>query len=155
METLGTQTISVVINNAGYGPDGGPCTAFLPDTDVCSSLSQRVDAFKKFIDVNLTGAFICSEVCLPHMGTNGEGASSSIIHISSTRARQSEPNSEGYAASKGGLCALTHAQAISLSNKKVRVNCILPGWIDTGGYPISAGDQVFHPVGRVGTPQGL
>jgi NAD(P)-dependent dehydrogenase (short-subunit alcohol dehydrogenase family) len=86
------------------------------------------------------------------MAKADSGGASSVIHISSTRALMSEPNSEGYAASKGGLCALAHAQAISLGSQRVRVNSVLPGWIDTGGYPITEGDASFHPVGRVGIP---
>ena len=62
LEAFDTQTVSVLINNAGYCPDAGPCSAFLPETAL--TVAQRLEAFKKFIDVNLTGAFICTEVCL-------------------------------------------------------------------------------------------
>ena len=84
-----------------------------------------------------------------------------IINIASTRAVQSEANTEAYAATKGGLVALTHALAVSLG-PKVRVNCISPGWIDTrepeAGQeptPLSARDHAQHPAGRVGKPDDI
>lgn len=80
---------------------------------------------------------------------------SSIIHISSTRAHQSEPFCEGYAASKAGLLGLTHSQAVSFASNRIRVNCILPGWIDTKNYPVSDGDKQWHCVGRVGIPSDI
>ncbi len=76
-------------------------------------------------------------------------ASGSVVTIASSRARMSEPDTESYAASKGGLVALTHALAISLG-PEVRVNCISPGWILTKGPEPSAEDNAFHPAGRVG-----
>jgi NAD(P)-dependent dehydrogenase (short-subunit alcohol dehydrogenase family) len=75
-----------------------------------------------------------------------------IIHISSTRALQSEPGCEAYAASKAGLLGLAHAQAASLAGR-VRVNAVLPGWIDTGiGPALREEDHAWHSAGRVGTP---
>src|SRR4028119_1518100 len=71
-----------------------------------------------------------------------------------TRARQSEPDTESYAASKGGLVALTHALAVSLG-PDVRVNCISPGWIDTKGEALRPDDHAQHPVGRVGRPEDV
>jgi NAD(P)-dependent dehydrogenase (short-subunit alcohol dehydrogenase family) len=84
----------------------------------------------------------------------------SIVNISSTRALQSEPNCEAYAAAKGGILALTHALAISLG-PEIRVNAICPGWIETGdmqkastrrAVQHSDADREQHPVGRVGVP---
>ncbi|MCC8019399.1 MAG: SDR family oxidoreductase [Rikenellaceae bacterium] len=76
-----------------------------------------------------------------------------IINIASTRWAQSEPGSEGYAASKGGIVSLTHALAASLSGSGVTVNCISPGWIETGDYgALSSADHAQHPSGRVGRP---
>ena len=66
----------------------------------------------------------------------------------------SEPDTESYAASKGGLVALTHALAVSLG-PEVRVNCISPGWIHTHGETLSAADHAQHPAGRVGTPEDV
>ena len=71
--------------------------------------------------------------------------------IASTRAHMSEPHTEAYSASKGGLVALTHALAISLG-PAVRVNCISPGWIFTKGEKPRPEDHAFHPAGRVGVP---
>jgi NAD(P)-dependent dehydrogenase (short-subunit alcohol dehydrogenase family) len=73
----------------------------------------------------------------------------SVVTIASTRAHMSEPNTESYAASKGGVLALTHALAVSLG-PDIRVNCISPGWIDTGHYRIRPEDHAQHPAGRIG-----
>jgi NAD(P)-dependent dehydrogenase (short-subunit alcohol dehydrogenase family) len=81
----------------------------------------------------------------------GRGA---VVTIASTRARMSEPNTESYAASKGGLVALTHALAISLG-PDVRVNCISPGWIVTKGPDPTAEEHAFHPAGRAGQPDDI
>lgn len=85
----------------------------------------------------------------------------SIVNISSTRAFQSQPNTESYTAAKGGITALTHALAVSLAGV-ARVNSIAPGWIDTGSYhndrympTYSQGDTAQHPSGRVGTPDDI
>ena len=77
-----------------------------------------------------------------------------IINISSSRDRMSQPQSESYTASKGGISALTHALAVSLSHK-VRVNSISPGWIDTTSYAFEGSDANQHPVGRVGVPKDI
>src|SRR5580658_569411 len=77
-------------------------------------------------------------------------AHGSVVTIASTRAHMSEPNTEAYSASKGGLVALTHALAISLG-PNVRVNCVSPGWILTKGAAPRPEDHAFHPAGRVGT----
>jgi NAD(P)-dependent dehydrogenase (short-subunit alcohol dehydrogenase family) len=78
----------------------------------------------------------------------------SVVTIASTRARMSEPDTEAYAASKGGVVALTHALAISLG-PEVRANCISPGWIDVRGEKLSPRDHAQHPSGRVGTPDDI
>lgn len=74
--------------------------------------------------------------------------------ICAARALQSEPDTEAYAASKGGVVALTHALALNLG-PKVRVNCVSPGWIDTKKAKISRADHAQHPAGRVGRPQDV
>lgn len=79
---------------------------------------------------------------------------SSIINISSSRDRMSQPQTESYTASKGGISALTHAMSISLA-PKVRVNSISPGWIDTIGYKASKEDKIQHPMGRIGSPDDI
>jgi NAD(P)-dependent dehydrogenase (short-subunit alcohol dehydrogenase family) len=78
----------------------------------------------------------------------------SILTIASTRAHMSEPNTESYSASKGGVLALTHALAISLG-PEIRVNCISPGWINSRNDPLSAADHAQHPAGRVGTVEDV
>jgi NAD(P)-dependent dehydrogenase (short-subunit alcohol dehydrogenase family) len=72
-----------------------------------------------------------------------------VVNIASTRALQSEPDTEAYVAAKGGVVALTHALAISLG-PQVRVNCVSPGWIDTGRSRLRRADHAQHPAGRVG-----
>ncbi|KAJ7523724.1 hypothetical protein O6H91_18G060300 [Diphasiastrum complanatum] len=114
---------------------------------------DRIKSFADTIATNLNGAFYLSECVIPYMPP-GE---SSIIHISSTRALQSEPFTEGYSAAKAGLCGLTHSQAITLAGK-VRVNAVLPGWINTnplGKSALRPEDHQWHPVGRVGVPNDV
>ena len=74
-----------------------------------------------------------------------------MINISSSRDRMSQPQTESYTAAKGGIAALTHAMAVSLSGK-VRVNSISPGWIDTTGSTFTGPDATQQPAGRVGHP---
>jgi hypothetical protein len=81
-------------------------------------------------------------------------AHGAVVTIASTRAHMSEPNTEAYSASKGGIVALTHALAISLA-PDVRANCISPGWIFTEGPEPTQQEHAFHPAGRVGTPQDV
>lgn len=78
----------------------------------------------------------------------------SIVNISSSRDRMSQPGTESYSAAKGGLYALTHALAMTLAGK-VRVNSISPGWIDTQNGTHSEADHKQHPAGRIGTPQDI
>ncbi|PZW43123.1 hypothetical protein C8P66_11644 [Humitalea rosea] len=77
-----------------------------------------------------------------------------VVTVASTRAHQSEPDTESYSASKGGLLALTHALAISLG-PAVRVNCVSPGWIETKGGDLRPEDHRQHPAGRVGRPEDV
>ncbi len=113
-----------------------------------------LEEWQRVIDVNLTGTFLCAKHAAPYLKT----ANGSIINLCSTRAFQSEPDTEVYSASKGGVYALTHALAISLG-PEIRVNCISPGWIDVSGirkkseanpYQITEADKNLHPAGRVG-----
>ncbi len=94
---------------------------------------------------NLTSTFLLVRAAAPLL----RAARGAVVTIASTRAHMSEPDTESYAASKGGLLALTHALAVSLG-PEIRVNCISPGWIDTQGAPLSAEDHAQHPAGRVG-----
>ncbi len=81
-------------------------------------------------------------------------ADASVVNISSIRAYQSMQNTESYSATKGGISALTHAMAVSLSGK-IRVNSISPGWIDTTGSEFFGSDNTQHPCGRVGVPSDI
>ena len=107
--------------------------------------------WRRVIDVNLTATFLLARAAEKPLRT----AKGAIVTIASTRARMSEPNTESYAASKGGIAALTHALAISLG-PDVRVNCVSPGWIQTTGYAsLKRRDQAQHPAGRVGKPDDV
>ncbi|GAC1344987.1 MAG: glucose 1-dehydrogenase [Acetobacteraceae bacterium] len=102
------------------------------------------------IATNLTATFLLARAAEPLL----RAAKGSIVTMASTRARMSETDTESYAASKGGLVALTHALAISLG-PDVRANCVSPGWIDVRGATLSAEDHAQHPAGRVGRPEDV
>lgn len=99
------------------------------------------------LGTNLTSSFLAVRAAEAML----RAARGAVVTIASTRAHQSEPDTESYSASKGGLLALTHALAVSLG-PDVRVNCVSPGWIETKGAALSAEDQAQHPAGRVGRP---
>lgn len=104
------------------------------------------EEFNYALRVGVSAAFLLTQLFMPYFV---RGAS--IINISSSRDRMSQPQSESYAAAKGGISALTHALAVSLGGK-VRVNSISPGWIDTDYTFYEGPDAVQQPVGRVGDP---
>lgn len=97
------------------------------------------------LTTNLTSTFLLVRSAEPLL----RAAGGAVVTIASSRARMSEPDTESYSASKGGLVALTHALAISLG-PDIRVNCISPGWIHTKGPEPTAEEHAFHPAGRVG-----
>ncbi|MEQ8286808.1 SDR family oxidoreductase [Thalassospira sp.] len=140
--------IDGLVNNAGIAdPHSG-------------SIEQlEWDQWQHVINVNLGGVFLATKHATQHLRQT-KGA---IVNITSTRAFQSEPDTESYAASKGGIVALTHALAVSLSGA-IRVNAIAPGWIEVGDWQKSANqtdpkhsdiDKSQHPVGRIGTPNDI
>jgi len=138
--------INVLVNNAGIGSSGK------------SIEEQTIDEWRRVIDVNLTGAWLCTKHAVRYMKKSG----GVIINIASTRAFQSEPNTEPYSASKGGLVALTHALAISLAKYGIRVLSVSPGWVDTSNWQIPPResvltplDNLWHPAGRVGKPEDI
>jgi NAD(P)-dependent dehydrogenase (short-subunit alcohol dehydrogenase family) len=105
----------------------------------------------RVIDTNLTATFLLARAAEKPL----RKAKGAIVTIASTRALMSEPNTESYAATKGGLLALTQALAISLG-PDVRVNCVSPGWIETKNYgALRRKDHTQHPVGRVGKPEDI
>lgn len=107
------------------------------------------DEFVYAQKVGVVAPFYLSKLFREHFA---DGAS--IVNISSTRDRMSQPQTESYSAAKGGIAALTHALAVSLA-PKVRVNSISPGWIDTTGAEFHGSDMTQHPAGRVGTPDDI
>jgi NAD(P)-dependent dehydrogenase (short-subunit alcohol dehydrogenase family) len=105
----------------------------------------------RVLDTNLTAAFLLARAAEKPL----RKARGAIVTIASTRALMSEPNTESYSASKGGLLALTHALAISLA-PDARVNCVSPGWIETRNYSgLWQKDHKQHPAGRVGRPDDV
>ncbi|MDQ0060169.1 SDR family NAD(P)-dependent oxidoreductase [Paenibacillus harenae] len=137
-ELLGT--IDIVINNAGFG-------IWKPPYDL------ELDEWDDVINTNLRGTFVCAREAAKLMRVGGGG---SIVNISSTRAMMSEPNSEAYAASKGGILSLTHALAVSLGPDRITVNAICPGWIENGDYSrLRPEDHTQHPSQRVGRPNDI
>lgn len=131
--------LDAVINNAGIAsPQNGPVGRL--------TLAQ----WNRRIATNLTSVFLTTKHAAAHL----RRARGAIVNIASTRAVQSEPDTEAYAASKGGMVALTHALAISLG-PEVRVNCVSPGWIDTGRSKLRRVDHEQHPAGRVGRVQDI
>ena len=130
-------TIDILINNAGK-------FVVIPPTDLL------LEAWDDIINTNLRSAFLCAREAAKYM--NG-GA---IVSLASTRAFQSEPYTEAYAASKGGIVALTHALATSFAEKNITVNCISPGWIETGDYTkLREIDHTQHLSNRVGRPEDI
>jgi NAD(P)-dependent dehydrogenase (short-subunit alcohol dehydrogenase family) len=140
--------LDALVNNAGItGAASGPL-----ETLALSEWNRR-------IGTNLTGVFLMAKHCVPHL-RRVKGA---IVNVASTRAQQSEPNTEAYSASKGGVVALSHALAMSLG-PEVRVNCVSPGWIDVRAWkklsrrnpaPLRPEDHAQHPAGRVGRPEDI
>lgn len=104
--------------------------------------------WRAMVDSHLTATFLMTRAALPLLRDGGV-----IIPVASTRALQSEPETEAYAAAKGGIIALTHALAVSLG-PRLRVNCIAPGWI-AAPAGLRPEDHAQHPVGRVGTPADI
>ena len=114
-------------------------------------LSRGIDScsyadFNRALRIGVSAPFYLSKLFLPYFAPGA-----SIINISSSRDRMSQPQTESYTAAKGGIAALTHALAVSLAGK-VRVNSISPGWIDTRYTVYEGPDAVQQPVGRVGNP---
>lgn len=138
--------LDFLVNNAGV-------SEFAPLEET------SLDDWNRILGANLTGMFLCAKHAAPAL-RESRGA---MVNIASTRAFQSEPHTEAYAASKGGVVALTHALAMSLG-PAVRVNAIAPGWIDVSQWKKRAArkptdlrpeDHAQHPAGRVGRPEDV
>lgn len=124
--------VDFLINNAMLTRGG------LPD---CS-----YEDFNYVLRVGVAAPYMLTRLFQEHFGENG-----SVVNISSSRDRMSQPGTESYTAAKGGIHALTHAMAVSLAGR-VRVNSISPGWIDTDFKEYQGSDALQQPAGRVGNP---
>ena len=124
--------VDIIINNA---------LPLMKGIDECS-----YEEFQYALSVGVTAPYYLVKLLMPHLA---QGAS--IVNISSSRDRMSQPQTESYTAAKGGIAALTHALAVSLAGK-ARVNSISPGWIDTAYTVYKGADAIQQPAGRVGNP---
>ena len=127
--------VDIIVNNA---------LPLMKGIDECS-----YEEFQYALSVGITAPFYLVKLLKSHLA---EGAS--FINISSSRDRMSQPQTESYTAAKGGIAALTHALAVSLSGK-ARVNSISPGWIDTANTVYEGPDAIQQPAGRVGNPMDI
>ena len=124
--------VDVLVNNA---------PPLFKGIDTCT-----YEEFQQSLSIGVAAPFYLSKLFAPYFASGA-----SIINISSSRDRMSQPQTESYTAAKGGISALTHALAISFAGK-VRVNSISPGWIDTDYTVYEGPDAIQQPVGRVGNP---
>ena len=127
--------VDIIINNA---------LPLMKGIDECS-----YEEFQYALSVGVTAPFYLVKLFMPYLA---KGAS--IINISSSRDRMSQPQTESYTAAKGGIAALTHALAVSLAGR-ARVNSISPGWIDTAYTIYNGPDATQQPAGRVGNPMDI
>ncbi len=116
---------------------------------MCGVQGGSYEEFEYALKVGVTAPFYLAKLFAPYF-TQG----ASIVNISSSRDRMSQPQTESYTAAKGGISALTHALAVSFSGK-VRVNSVSPGWIDTTGADYAGSDAIQQPAGRVGNPSDI
>lgn len=147
--------LDILINNAAIA------NAHTANLFAATDASNREDVhpFDQVLAVNLAAPFHLTRLLTPAL----IAAKGCVINLASTRAFMSEPDSEGYAASKGGIVALTHAMAISLGQHGVRVNSIAPGWIDTTDWQLGRptpvdwpiAEHAQHPAGRIGVPADI
>ena len=141
LETFATEVLSkhnkvdVIVNNA---------LPLMKGIDECS-----YEEFQYAMSVGVTAPFYLVKLFMPHLAVGA-----SIINISSSRDRMSQPHTESYTAAKGGIAALTHALAVSLAGR-ARVNSISPGWIDTAYTVYEGPDAMQQPAGRVGNPMDI
>jgi NAD(P)-dependent dehydrogenase (short-subunit alcohol dehydrogenase family) len=143
-------TIHILVNNAGIGLYKSVLETTSEDWDRC-------------LGINLKGAFLCSKYAIPHIQASGSG---SIVNITSVHSHQNSSREAPYAASKGGLLALTRQMAMDFGKTKIRVNAVCPGWtytpnvqriFDTYPDPIKFRKEVEQRqiLGRLGTPEDV
>ena len=116
---------------------------------MCGITDGSYEDFEYALKVGVTAPFYLAKLFAPHFAEKA-----SIVNISSSRDRMSQPETESYTAAKGGISALTHALAVSLAGK-VRVNSISPGWIDNNYTVYDGADAIQQPAGRVGDPDDI
>ena len=116
---------------------------------MCGISNGSYEDFEYALKVGVTAPFYLAKLCAQYFN---DGAS--IVNISSSRDRMSQPETESYTAAKGGISALTHALSVSLAGK-VRVNSISPGWIENNGIVYDGADAIQQPAGRVGNPRDI
>ena len=127
--------VDVIVNNA---------LPLMKGIDECS-----YEEFQYALSVGVTAPFYLVKLLRNHLAEDA-----SIINISSSRDRMSQPQTESYTAAKGGVAALTHSLAISLAGR-ARVNSISPGWIDTAYTVYEGTDAIQQPASRVGNPMDI
>ena len=127
--------VDCIINNA---------LPLMKGIDECS-----YEEFQYALSVGVTAPFYLVKLLMPYLAIGA-----SVVNISSSRDRMSQPQTESYTAAKGGIAALTHALAVSLAGR-ARVNSISPGWIDTSYTVYEGPDAIQQPVGRVGNPMDI
>lgn len=136
--------LDILVNNAGI----------IKDTLL---LSMKLDDWERVIDANLKGTFLCTRFGAELMFRQRSGA---IINMSSVSAIRSSRGQTNYAASKGGVISFTRACATELASRGIRVNAVLPGFIETDmtqRVMSRAGKQTLEriPAGRFGQPQDI
>ena len=143
-ETLERFAASVIEKNSSIDYLVNNALPLMKGIDECSW-----EEFSYALAVGVTAPFYLTKLLMNHFAPGA-----SVINISSSRDRMSQPQTESYTAAKGGIAALTHAMAVSLAGK-ARVNSISPGWIDTTGSEITGANALQQPVGRVGKPEDI
>ena len=129
------EQVDCIINNA---------LPLMKGVDECS-----YEEFQYALSVGVTAPFYLVKLLMPYLAIGA-----SVVNISSSRDRMSQPQTESYTAAKGGIAALTHALAVSLAGR-ARVNSISPGWIDTSYTVFEGPDAIQQPAGRVGNPMDI
>ncbi|MEE4177417.1 MAG: SDR family oxidoreductase [Bacteroides sp.] len=156
----GEASLKVALDECLQGPEG---ISYLVNNAAISANKAveelSLDEWNRVLAVNLSSFFLTAKYLSPALRVT-KGA---IVNLCSTRAFMSEPGTEAYSASKGGVYGLTHALAMSLQ-PEVRVNCISPGWIDTTAWQKKSKRKVIdwaaehhlqHPAGRIGEPEDI
>ncbi len=140
--------VDVLINNAATVREG-------------NVLDVTVDEWNQVLNINLTGAYLCSKYCVPYMESRGGGA---IVNVASVQGLATEQDNAAYSASKGGLIALTKSMALDLAPQNIKVNCVCPGAIETEKVKQALSESSepnivrqewsdLHALRRMGTPQ--